>query len=124
MDVAFVINPTALDGLGATLVSMVRNCRCNSKLVLWFLCSNFESKHKDSIKRLLHGERFEGQLIFIDFDARKRFGHLGSLHGDWTTYGRLLIPEYIDRDVVLYLDADLIISVDILNLADFDLDTA
>lgn len=119
MDVAFIINPIGLEGLGATLVSLLRNCKDVSRLTLWFFCSECKVQHKDSISQLLACEKFSGKRQFIDFDAKKTFGHLKSLHGDWTTYGRLLIPNHINEDVALYLDADLIVSVDVLQLKEF-----
>ena len=54
----------------------------------------------------------------IDVDVLREFGHLGSLHGDWTTYARLLIPDLIAADRALYLDADLTINCDILEIDD------
>jgi lipopolysaccharide biosynthesis glycosyltransferase len=120
MDIAFNINPLGLEGLGATLTSLIRNCAKPDTLKIWFLCCDCSSEHKGRIKDLLKNEHFTGLTEFIDFDARKIFGHLKPLHGDWTGYGRLLIPDYIKSNVVLYLDADLIVSVDVALLKGFN----
>ncbi|MDB5208682.1 MAG: glycosyltransferase family 8 protein [Flavisolibacter sp.] len=120
MDVAFTINPLGLEGLGSTLTSLIRNCRETSNLDLWFFCSDCKKSHKSIIEDLLKNENFKGRSNYIDFNAKEIFGHLRSLHGDWTSYGRLLIPDYIKSDVVLYLDADLIILIDVLVLIGFD----
>jgi len=120
MNIAFTINPLGLEGLGATLTSLVRNCSNTQELNLWFFCSGCTPAHKSSIDCLLQAELFKGSSNFIDFDAEKEFGHLRSLHGDWSSYGRLLIPDFIRGDTVLYLDADLIVLTDVLQLERFN----
>ncbi|MDP5158904.1 MAG: hypothetical protein NWQ07_10030 [Flaviramulus sp.] len=120
MNIVFNINTFGLEGLGATLTSLVRNCSNSKLLNLYFLCSDLSSENKDNVKTLLKDESYEGSLEFIDFNAKAKFGHLSGLHGDWTTYGRLLIPELIDKETALYLDADLLILLDVLELKDFD----
>jgi lipopolysaccharide biosynthesis glycosyltransferase len=120
MDIAFTINSLGLEGLGATLTSLLRNCRNSESLRLWFFCSDCSMRDKENINSLLLDEDFKGKINYIDFNAKTEFGHLRSLHGDWTSYGRLLIPDYITSEVVLYLDADLIVLVDVLLLQDFD----
>ena len=116
MDLVFNINRLGMLGLGATLVSLVRSCSDTASLKLNFLCSYLSRQDKANIDRLLADEGFDGQVVFIDFDARREFGHLRPLHGDWTAYGRLLIPDRIDADRALYLDADLVIELDLLAL--------
>lgn len=120
MDIVFNVNPLGLEGLGATLTSLVRNCSNSHELKLWFLCAEFTKKDKLNIRTLLKNERFEGSITYIDFDPNAIFGHLKSLHGDWTTYGRLLIADHVKSDSALYLDSDLIILLDVLSLRDFD----
>lgn len=121
MDLVFNINRLGLEGLGATLTSLCRNCSDSSQLKIWFLCSELQGKDRENILYLLTCERFCGDYEFIHYDAKAVFGHLPSLHGDWTSYGRLLIPDYIASDSVLYLDADLIINLDVLSFNNYDL---
>ena len=120
MDVVFSINKLGLEGLGATLISLVRNCSDNSQLKLHFLCALLDQSDRFNIDSLLKKEGFTGKIYFIDFDPVKVFGHLNSLHGDYTNYGRLLIPGFIKNDTALYLDSDMIILVDILLLKNYD----
>lgn len=120
MNVAFCINRKALRGLGVTLTSMLRNCSDSKKIKLWFLCAGLREKDKKKIMELLDSENFLGLQYFIDFDPIEHFGTFNPLHGDWTTYGRLLVPEIVRGDMVLYLDADLIVEVDVLEIANFD----
>src|SRR6185437_5028327 len=88
--------------------------------IVWFLCGNISCKNKNCLKRLLKSEGFLGSYHFIDFDPFSTFGSFPSLHGDWTTYGRLLLSDYINEDQALYLDSDLIVERDVLELNNFD----
>ena len=121
MNIVFNVNNLGLEGLGATLVSLTKNCSNSKKLKIWFLCSDFKLEDKLNISKLLEEANFSGLTEFIDVDAKMIFGHLKPLHGDWTTYGRLLIADYISSDRALYLDADLLINLDILELDKIDL---
>ena len=120
MVIVFNINFLAFEGLGATLASICKNCSNTRELNFNFLCSDISKEDQEEIEHLLHKHDFKGTLSFIPFDAKKEFGHLRSLHGDWTAYGRLLIPElFSNQEHVVYLDTDLIINLDILDFKQF-----
>lgn len=120
MNIAFNINRLGLEGLGATLSSLIRHCSDSSRLNLHFLCSGITPDGKKDIERLAEWNHFSGAVTFIDFNAKKQFGHLHSLHGDWTPYGRLLIPQLIPAEKVLYLDTDLVVLLNVLELEKMD----
>lgn len=125
MNIAFCINRLALTGLGATLSSLIRNCSDHSRLKVYFLCAGLTSRDKIRITKLLDSEGFTGLCRFLDFEPKYYFKAFRPLHGDWTAYGRLLLADFIDEDVVLYLDADLIVEADVLEVEDFNFsDTA
>ena len=126
MKIAFNINLLGMEGLGATLSSLIKHCSDSQQLELYFLCSDLTDVEKKDICQLVEFNDFGGSIHFIDFNAKKQFSHLHSLHGDWTPYGRLLIPQLIPAEKVVYLDTDLIVLLDILDfdkieLADFPL---
>jgi lipopolysaccharide biosynthesis glycosyltransferase len=120
MDIAFNINRLILKGLGVTLTSLIRNCSEPERLKFWFLCASLTDKEKNQIRNLLTSEKFNGQCAFIDFDPEELFGSLATLHGDRTIYGRLLLADFVDADEVLYLDADLVVEVNVLEVANFN----
>lgn len=120
MDIAFCVNRLGLIGLGATVCSLIRNCSKQENLNIWFFCTNLSLKDKLKLEDLLRLEKYKGEFNFIDFDALTLFGGFNSLHGDWTAYGRLIISDYIEADRVLYLDSDLIVELDVLQLEDFE----
>ncbi|ANE49264.1 glycosyltransferase family 8 protein [Flavisolibacter tropicus] len=120
MNIVFCINRLGMVGLGATLTSLIRNCSDTKRIKIYFLCAGITSCEKYYIKSLFNEEQFLGGYQFIDFDPSRIFGSFPSLHGDWTTYGRLLISDYLEEDQVLYLDCDLIIELDVLEVEKFD----
>ena len=121
MNIAFCINRLALAGLGVTVASLVRNCSDSSLLKIYFLCSGLLDSDKDNIHDLLKLENYGGEYHFIDFNPKREFGAFRSLHGDWTAYGRLLLPDLVTESRILYLDADLAVELDVLQVSNFDL---
>lgn len=116
MVVCFCLNNLGSLGLGATLNSLVKNCSDTARLRLYFLCASLDENIKAAIKNLVTETGFKGTADFIDFDPDKHFKRYRSLQGDRTTYGRILIPDLIPHVRVLYLDTDLIIDMDVLEL--------
>lgn len=124
MNIAFCVNRLALVGLGVTLTSVIRNCSNSNHLEIYILFTGLTGSDKKNILDLLDNESFKGRHHFIEFDAIAEFGHLRSLHGDWTAYGRILLSDLVAEDTILYLDADLVIELDVLTLERFDLKDA
>jgi lipopolysaccharide biosynthesis glycosyltransferase len=120
MDIAFCINRLGLIGLGGTLSSLIRNCSDHSRLKIWFMCAGLSNLEKNQVSRLLKAEKYLGTYEIIDFDPLVHFGSFASLHGDWSAYGRLLLADLLNEDQVLYLDSDLVVEVDVLEVEDFD----
>lgn len=122
MNIAFCINPIGLIGLGATVLSLLRNCSNPAKLTLWFFCAGVSKDDKAQLTRLLDSENFDGKYRIVDFNPVTLFGDLCSLHGDWTAYGRLLLADHIGDEQVLYLDSDLLVELDVLEVYNFNFD--
>lgn len=122
MDIVFNVNYLGLEGLGATLASLIKNCSNPEVLKLWFLCSEISILDKGNILELLDRQKYQGKIEFIDFNAKQVFGNLKPLHGDWTGYGRLLVKNYVPASKALYLDSDLIILGDVLSISDIHFD--
>lgn len=120
--IVLTFNHGALAGLGATLASLVRNCMNTSELMLHFMCSRVDAIHQHRIKSLLAIQGYRGSYRFIDYDAAAAFENMKvpKLQGDFTSYGRLLIPKYVDASKVVYLDCDLIVRCDVRELYQTD----
>ena len=120
MNIAFNINKLGLIGLGPTITSLLRNCSNPKELNFYILCNELIDNDKNNIIKLIQSEGGDSDLInFIDLDIDRHFGKYTSLHGDRTAYARLLLPDLVKEDTILYLDADLIIELDVLLLKDF-----
>ena len=116
MVICFCLNNLGALGLGAGLVSLIKHCSDSSKLQFYFLCSLVDNDIKKQIEKLLTDINFDGKRVFIDFDAYKEFGKYRPLQKDWTTYGRLLIPDLVNEKVVLYLDTDMVTETDVTGI--------
>jgi len=122
MNIAFCINRLALIGLGVTVTSLIRNCADTKKLKIFFLCADLKEEDTQQLTLLLADEKFKGQHFFKHFKPFVEFGNLCSLMGDWTAYGRLLLSDLISEvDSILYMDADLVVELDVLQVSNFDL---
>ncbi|HRA73595.1 MAG TPA: glycosyltransferase, partial [Flavobacterium sp.] len=119
MNIAFNINKLAMIGLGVTLDSLFQNISNSKKINIYILCADLDIDDKENINKLLSKYTFTN-TIFIDVDVNEHFGNFCSLQGDLTTYSRLLLQDFILEDTVLYLDADLVIELDVLTLEEFD----
>lgn len=119
MNIAFCINDSGLRGLAVTISSLIKNCSEPEKLKLWFWCAGLTEQTKEKIGEFILSIGYRISFKFVDFDPGKVFGSYRSLHGDWTTYGRLLVPDAIPGDQVLYLDSDLVVELDVLEIQNF-----
>ena len=75
MNIAFNINRLAMIGLGVTLNSLLKNCSDPKKLNIYILCADLSTFDKKNISKLLCRYDITNE-VFIDFDAKKYFGHL------------------------------------------------
>ena len=115
------INLGGFGGLGATLVSLVRNCAAPEELVLHFMFSRVGEEHKDRLRRLITQLEFPGEYHIIDYDADKLFGDLPQMFGDRTFYGKLLIAQFVAAPKALYLDTDILVTCDVRDICRIDL---
>ena len=120
--VAFNLNEGGIPGLGSALASMISSCSSPDALSIHILGSNLGLVHKNNVKDLLDSMSYGGRFEFIDYNADEVFKGLPALLGDLTIYGRLLIPEMIDEPRVLYLDSDVVLTCNVLELRDVNLE--
>lgn len=119
LNIFFCVNQTMIQGLGSTLVSLIRHCSDSSRLKLWFIISDFSEKDIDNVAQLLDSENYQGDTEFLEIDVKNKFKDLTSFYGDRMIYGRLLISDILDSGYALYLDSDLVIKLDILGFLNF-----
>lgn len=122
MNIFFSVDSYAIEGLGIALTSMLRNCSNSEYLKIWVLCSNITPNDKEIIKQLLKNEDFKGEWEFIAFDADNEFKYFKRIYGNKLSYGRFLIPEILKSGHAFYLDADIVVNLDILDLQNYTSD--
>lgn len=120
MIVVFNINKTGLAGLGATVRSLMTYSSKPETLELCFLTSDGTEIINEHLIDLCQANGVSRPIRIIPYNAEKEFGHFKPFHGDYTVYGKSLIPSYFPNDKVLYLDTDLLVSTDVCQLEDFD----
>jgi lipopolysaccharide biosynthesis glycosyltransferase len=75
-----------------------------------------------SLSTTLQSTGREYRFTATAFDPDRRFAHFGGLHGSRMTYGRLVLPELLPHlSRVLYLDADLLVRIDLHRVFSTDL---
>lgn len=117
--VAFCANKSILPGLVAAISSLVRNCSQPERIHIHIFSDNLDHSDIQLIKAELTNQRSTSILQLHDADCEP-FKNLKSLQGDWMTYFRLRLPKILcEYPYVLYLDSDLVINVDILELANY-----
>jgi lipopolysaccharide biosynthesis glycosyltransferase len=119
MNVAFCVNRLMLPGLYAAIRSLVTNASDRHSLSLYVIHNGLSSAEVAQIQKIA-GEELHCHYSLIECDPNRHFGELRALHGDRTNYVRLLLPELIPDSRVLYLDSDLIVDCDTLQLEAFN----
>ncbi|WP_277203477.1 DUF4422 domain-containing protein [Veillonella seminalis] len=96
-----------------TLISLL--IHTNAKVNIYLLCDDRLSDKSRQLIKLNMGNN--GHVEFIDVNAQSLSGlPLNREYISINTYYRLLIHELIDVDKIIYMDSDVIVADDILNL--------
>ncbi len=121
MNIALCANGTILPGLHATLASLVANANSPRTIQLYIFIEKIDEEELDALRTTITKSGGVGFIKFVPVTASV-FGNLRSLQGDYMTYMRLYLPEFIeDCDRLLYLDSDLVITTDLSELYKTDL---
>lgn len=106
-------------GLHCTLFSMLENSTSNNHNI-YFIQRGYSLEDIEKLNYSL--KPFDGRynLIDIKFDETI-FSELKSLHGNKFAYTKLVIPELINISRVIYLDLDIIVKMDVVELNAIDL---
>lgn len=118
--VAFCADRKVLPGLHAAVYSALLNCTHPQGLHFHVLSEDFDHVDMDSLRRTAE---YVGKPFFIDRVAvsSREFGTLKPMRGSLACYYRFLIPSLIKYGRILYLDSDVVCNVDLVQLAEMEL---
>lgn len=110
---------------GATIASILKNTKSTVRFHILH-DTTLSKTNKELLKNTV--TELGGEVDFVDLTAiMKERVHvdLEEITGIFTpgTMFRLLIPEVLDVDKVIYLDCDIVVNLDIKNLWDIPIDT-
>ena len=114
-----------VDILQVALTSIVANSSCKRKYDIVILATDLKLGQKEEICNVSHEANISIRVLEIDYDFNRYFGESVFESGHITkgTYYRLLIPQLFKKyNKVLYLDSDLVVTKDVSELFDFDID--
>lgn len=115
VNVAFCIDSGALTGLHIALASLLNHLSSKIELQIFVLHEGLAGKELELVAQTIRISNKNVSLQPIEITSR-RFVHLDSFVGGQMTYARLFLPEFLSVGRVIYLDADLIVEVDIAEL--------
>lgn len=110
-----------LPGLHGTLGSLVRRLGRREMVSLTVFIQSMSEAEIADLKGTVEDAGGVGALKFQEADG-SAFKNLKTLHGEWMTYLRLLLPDLLsDAKTILYLDSDLVIDTDACAFFDIDM---
>ncbi len=101
-----------LPGMHATLASLVRNLGRRQQVTLHLFLDDMTLTEIAELTQTVAESGGVADLIVHAADL-SLFKGLKTLHGQWMTYLRLLLPQMLaTADTILYLDSDLVVNTD------------
>ncbi len=100
--------------LFVTIYSIIENCSDNSKIAFFIFDGGISEKNKERLMKFIKKNKAELKFIKPNrkkYSNAKLWGHVSE-----ATYYRLEIPLLEKRKKVLYLDCDLVVEGDILEI--------
>lgn len=109
-NVALFADRWILPGLHVTLASLLDHARDSSPLRLVIFGEGLTAFQRQLVERTAAGRLGPHRLEFRPYTTPLA-GRVRSLRGNYTTYGRLFLPDLLpDCDACVYLDCDLVVT--------------
>ncbi|HZF71586.1 glycosyltransferase family 8 protein [Sulfuricurvum sp.] len=119
--IAFGCDDNYVKHLSVVLLSLFEHADPHRKIVIYVMIVSLSEKNKAGLRAIV--EKFSKEIEFVTintdlFDKVYLRGHILSP----VAYARVIIPDIIDADKVLYLDCDMLIKSDISELYDLNIE--
>ncbi len=121
INISYACNEAYMEQTTVSLVSLFKNCSSPSKLHIFFIDMGVTDFSKDEMRKLV--ESYGSQLTIVPFESiafdlntsEKTGRHIKSV------YAKLFYGRLPNIEKIIYLDSDMVITGDIKNLWDIDL---
>ncbi|OQX19023.1 MAG: hypothetical protein BWK76_05905 [Desulfobulbaceae bacterium A2] len=113
IEVALCADKNVEIGLHVTLYSLLQHQTLKS--IIFLLLKGYSSDDISNLHKTLEpfSEKYELEIINFDDSMFQRYR---GLHGNRYTYTRIMLPNVLSGDRVIYLDSDLVVNKDLRNL--------
>lgn len=114
IQVAFSVDENYAQHLCVAIMSLLQNINPDVSVKITVIGDRLSPESVSRLKQIANGNKVSIVFPDVDFDLWDDWKVI--YHYSRAMYGRLLIPEMIDGDKVLYLDCDILIKSDISDL--------
>jgi lipopolysaccharide biosynthesis glycosyltransferase len=111
--VAFCADRNVEAALHVAASSLLRNLNPTETVRFYLLLTGFSEKHLQRLRDTLDRTGREYELRLPQLPDTPMLREFRPLHGNLVPYHRLLLPEVVDEDRLLYLDSDTLTAIDI-----------
>jgi lipopolysaccharide biosynthesis glycosyltransferase len=101
--------------------SLLRHLDPAYQLRLYFLLTGFSQRDINHLRSTLALAGRPHSIKILDSSPSRIFAQFPGLHGRQSVYHRLLLPELVNEDRLLYLDSDTCINTDVAPLFNLDM---
>lgn len=115
LTLVLAVDPYYLPGCCVTVTSALNNCPRNQQVDIYLLHINLSSDEVEVVESAARSLNSEARVLAKVIDPRI-FGGLKTMHGNSMAYVRLLIGHILTEPRCIYLDADLLINLDLNDL--------
>ncbi len=102
--------------LGVMLYSLLKNCSCPKKIIIYLMDGGISEKNKEKINSII--KKFNSKISYIKPDKKHLKGLIPYRHISIETYYRFSLIDNLKSEKLLYIDADLVVLGDIKELYD------
>ena len=119
ISVAFAADENYAQHMAVTMLSLLHARKVAFPVHFTVIGDDLSEKSVSALTEIAQNNNASISFPVVDFDV---FGDLNvNYHFSRAMYGRLLLPDIIDADKVLYLDCDILIRADIFDLWNIDI---
>lgn len=118
-NVVFGVDENYIQHLAVAILSLLMNNN-DSKFNIYIICSKLSEEHFNKLRLIT--DKYEAEIEKIVIHDERLDNIALTYHFTKANYYRLFIPNFIEENKVLYLDADIVVNGPVKDLFSIDLD--